>query len=148
MQEYGRALLTPAEVNQLPQDDAVLVVGGLLPYRARKVRYFLDPRFKAWRPAASGHGRGATARTGGAGAVRLGGACRGVAARGVSVFCAAQASSEPALSDTDAPAAEPSDPAGESAWASFFASEDGLPSEDEQLDSVDVASSNRKDLPL
>ena len=44
--EYGRPLLTPAEVNQLPQDDGILVVGGLLPYRARKVRYFLDPRFK------------------------------------------------------------------------------------------------------
>jgi type IV secretion system protein VirD4 len=44
-QEYGRPLLTPAEVNQLPQDDGILLVGGLLPYRARKVRYFLDPRF-------------------------------------------------------------------------------------------------------
>jgi hypothetical protein len=33
-------------VNQLPQDDGILLVGGLLPYRARKVRYFLDPRFK------------------------------------------------------------------------------------------------------
>ncbi len=44
--EYARALLTPAEVNQLPQDDGILLVGGLLPYRARKVRYFLDPRFK------------------------------------------------------------------------------------------------------
>src|SRR5450432_2105548 len=45
-QEYGRPLLTPAEVNQLPQDDGILLVGGLLPYRARKVRYFLDPRFR------------------------------------------------------------------------------------------------------
>ncbi len=44
--EYGRPLLTPAEVNQLPQDDGILLVGGLLPYRTRKVRYFLDPRFK------------------------------------------------------------------------------------------------------
>jgi type IV secretion system protein VirD4 len=44
--EYGRPLLTPAEVNQLPQDDGILLVGGLLPYRARKVRYFTDPRFK------------------------------------------------------------------------------------------------------
>lgn len=44
-QEYGRPLLTPGEVNQLPFDDAILLVGGLLPYRARKVRYFLDPRF-------------------------------------------------------------------------------------------------------
>jgi type IV secretion system protein VirD4 len=45
-QEYARPLLTPAEVNQLSQDDGILLVGGLLPYRARKVRYFLDPRFK------------------------------------------------------------------------------------------------------
>jgi type IV secretion system protein VirD4 len=44
--EYGRPLLTPAEVNQLPQDEGLLLVGGLLPYRARKVRFFLDPRFK------------------------------------------------------------------------------------------------------
>jgi type IV secretory pathway TraG/TraD family ATPase VirD4 len=45
-QEYARPLLTPAEVNQLSQDDGILFVGGLLPYRAKKVRYFLDPRFK------------------------------------------------------------------------------------------------------
>ena len=45
-QEFGRPLLTPAEVNQLPEDDGILLVGGLPPYRARKVRYFLDPRFK------------------------------------------------------------------------------------------------------
>ncbi len=45
-QEYARPLLTPAEVNQLPQDDGIVLVGGLNPYRARKVRYFLDPRFK------------------------------------------------------------------------------------------------------
>jgi len=38
--------LTPAEVNQLSQDDGILLMGGLLPYRARKVRYFLDPRFR------------------------------------------------------------------------------------------------------
>ncbi|MGH7435469.1 MAG: IncP-type conjugal transfer protein TraG [Polyangiaceae bacterium] len=44
--EYGRPLLTPAEVNQLPQDEGLLLVGGLLPYRARKVRYFLDARFR------------------------------------------------------------------------------------------------------
>jgi type IV secretion system protein VirD4 len=45
-QEYARPLLTPAEVNQLSQDDGILLVGGLLPYRARKVRFFLDPRFR------------------------------------------------------------------------------------------------------
>jgi type IV secretion system protein VirD4 len=46
VQEFARPLLTPAEVNQLSQDDGLLLVGGLLPYRARKVRYFLDRRFK------------------------------------------------------------------------------------------------------
>jgi len=45
-QEFGRPLLTPAEVNQLSPDDGILLVGGLPPYRVRKVRYFLDPRFK------------------------------------------------------------------------------------------------------
>jgi type IV secretion system protein VirD4 len=52
-QEYARALLTPAEVNQLSADDAILLVGGLLPYRGRKVRYFLDRRFRGrekWPP--------------------------------------------------------------------------------------------------
>jgi type IV secretory pathway TraG/TraD family ATPase VirD4 len=38
--------LTPAEVNQLPDDDGILMVGGQLPYRARKVRYYLDRRFR------------------------------------------------------------------------------------------------------
>jgi type IV secretion system protein VirD4 len=45
-QEYARPLLTPAEVNQLSPDDGILLVGGLVPYRARKVRYYQDPRFK------------------------------------------------------------------------------------------------------
>ncbi len=45
-QEYGRPLLTAAEVTQLPADDALVLVGGLAPYRGRKVRYFTDPRFE------------------------------------------------------------------------------------------------------
>ena len=45
-QEYARPLLTPSEVNQLPPDDGLLLVGGLPPYRGRKVRYFLDSRFR------------------------------------------------------------------------------------------------------
>jgi type IV secretion system protein VirD4 len=52
-QEHARPLLTAAEVNQLPQDDAILFAGGVLPYRARKVRYFLDRRFRVragWPP--------------------------------------------------------------------------------------------------
>ena len=45
-QEFGRPLLTPGEVTQLSPDEGLLLVGGMLPYRARKVRYFLDPRFR------------------------------------------------------------------------------------------------------
>jgi len=33
-------------VMQLSPDEGLLLVGGMLPYRARKVRYFLDPRFR------------------------------------------------------------------------------------------------------
>jgi type IV secretion system protein VirD4 len=44
--EYGRPLLTPAEVLQMPPDDELLLVGGVRPYRARKIRYYLDPRFE------------------------------------------------------------------------------------------------------
>ena len=37
-QEYARPLLTASEVTQLPQDDGLLLVGGLQPYRGKKVR--------------------------------------------------------------------------------------------------------------
>jgi type IV secretion system protein VirD4 len=45
-QEYGRPLLMAGEVTQLPADDSLLLMGGSLPYRGKKVRYFLDPRFQ------------------------------------------------------------------------------------------------------
>lgn len=45
--EYGRPLLTPAEVTQLPADDVLLFAGGVPPTRARKVRYYIDPRFES-----------------------------------------------------------------------------------------------------
>ena len=45
-QEFARPLLTPSEVTQLPHDDGLLLVGGLQPYRGKKVRYFLDPRLQ------------------------------------------------------------------------------------------------------
>lgn len=44
-QEFARPLLTPDEVLRLPFDEAILLVGGQAPYRARKVMYYLDPRF-------------------------------------------------------------------------------------------------------
>jgi type IV secretion system protein VirD4 len=43
-QETARALLTPGEIMQLPPDDEIVLVSGAPPIRARKVRYYLDPR--------------------------------------------------------------------------------------------------------
>jgi len=52
-QESPRPLLTPGEILQLPGDDALLMVGGIPPYRAKKVMYYQDERFRerAWLPA-------------------------------------------------------------------------------------------------
>ena len=44
-QEHGRALLTPDEILRLPYEDALLFVGGMAPYLARKVMYYTDSRF-------------------------------------------------------------------------------------------------------
>ena len=44
-QEFSRQLLTPDEVLRLPFEDAILLVGGLPAYRAKKLMYYLDPRF-------------------------------------------------------------------------------------------------------
>ena len=46
-QETPRPLLTAGEVLQLPQDDALLLVSGTPPIRARKLRYFKDDNFLA-----------------------------------------------------------------------------------------------------
>lgn len=44
-QETARPLLTPGEVMQLPPDDELVLVSGCPPIRAKKARYFEDPRF-------------------------------------------------------------------------------------------------------
>jgi type IV secretion system protein VirD4 len=44
-QETARQLLTPGEVMQLPQRDELVLISGLAPIRATKLRYFLDPNF-------------------------------------------------------------------------------------------------------
>jgi type IV secretion system protein VirD4 len=44
-QETARQLLTPGEVMQLPPDDELVLVAGLSPIRAKKLRYYLDPNF-------------------------------------------------------------------------------------------------------
>ncbi|EIM01216.1 conjugal transfer protein TraG [Rhodanobacter thiooxydans] len=45
-QETARPLLTPGEVMQLPPDDAVVMVSGHAPIRAKKLRYYADANFK------------------------------------------------------------------------------------------------------
>jgi len=44
-QETARALLTPGEVMQLPPSDELVLVSGMAPIRARKLRYFADRNF-------------------------------------------------------------------------------------------------------
>lgn len=45
--ETARALLTPGEVMQLPPDDEIVMVAGVHPIRALKVRYYTDRRLTA-----------------------------------------------------------------------------------------------------
>jgi len=45
-QETARPLLTPGEVMQLPPDEAVVMVGGSPPVKAKKLRYYADANFK------------------------------------------------------------------------------------------------------
>ena len=44
-QETSRPLLTPGEVMQLPPSDELVLISGLAPIRARKLRYFEDHNF-------------------------------------------------------------------------------------------------------
>ncbi len=46
-QETARALLTPGEVMQLPATDELVLISGLAPIRATKLRYFEDGNFTA-----------------------------------------------------------------------------------------------------
>ncbi|MDA5193706.1 conjugal transfer protein TraG [Govanella unica] len=45
-QESARPLLTPGEVMQLPQGEELIMVSGLPPVRAKKLRYFEDANFR------------------------------------------------------------------------------------------------------
>jgi type IV secretion system protein VirD4 len=45
-QETARPLLTPGEVMQLPPDEALVLVSGLQPIKAQKLRYYEDSNFK------------------------------------------------------------------------------------------------------
>lgn len=58
-QETARPLLTPGEIMQLPPRDELVLVSGLAPIRARKLRYFEDANFTARRlPPPMLHGSG------------------------------------------------------------------------------------------
>ncbi|WPZ05335.1 conjugal transfer protein TraG [Blastomonas marina] len=43
--ETARALLTQGEIMQLPDTDEIVLLAGVHPIRARKARYYRDPRF-------------------------------------------------------------------------------------------------------
>jgi type IV secretion system protein VirD4 len=45
-QETSRPLLTPGEVMQLSPNEAIVMVSGVHPVRARKARYYEDPQFQ------------------------------------------------------------------------------------------------------
>lgn len=45
-QETSRPLLTPGEVMQLSPHEAIVMVSGMHPVRARKARYYEDPQFQ------------------------------------------------------------------------------------------------------
>jgi type IV secretion system protein VirD4 len=46
-QETARPLLTPGEIMQLPPNDELVLISGLPPIRARKVRYYEDPQLSS-----------------------------------------------------------------------------------------------------
>ncbi len=50
-QETARPLLTPGEVMQLPADEAIVMVSGTAPIRAKKLHYYRDANFSARRLA-------------------------------------------------------------------------------------------------
>lgn len=51
--EFGRPLLLPSEINRLPQDQEIILINGMFPILAQKLRYYEDARFthKLWAPA-------------------------------------------------------------------------------------------------
>jgi type IV secretion system protein VirD4 len=146
--EYARPLLTPGEVNQLPQDDGILLIGGLLPYRARKVRYFLDPRFM---------GRGGRPPPDTAEEQQRELPARVPSDWSEEVLAAEGEAAPPRASDSAhklcRPAASPSTTQGgvraaEDVWDGFFRASDDPPRSDGDPDEGDSPSTGPKDLPL
>lgn len=56
-QQTARALLTPGEVRELPPSDELVIVAGLPPIRAKKLRCYDDPTFKGCAPPTDADGR-------------------------------------------------------------------------------------------
>lgn len=56
-QQTARALLTPGEVRELPAQDELVVVAGLPPIRAKKLRFHDDPMFQSCVPPTDAEGR-------------------------------------------------------------------------------------------
>jgi len=59
--ESARALMTPGEIMQLPANEEIVMLAGVAPIRARKARYFQDPRLAARIQAPPAPGRFETA---------------------------------------------------------------------------------------
>lgn len=57
VQEIGRSLMTAEEVRTMPDDEEVIIASGMHPYRAKKVRYYLDNRFTPLYRANHGKGK-------------------------------------------------------------------------------------------
>jgi len=45
--EFGRPLLLPSEINRLPANEEIVLINGMPPILAHKIRYFADNRFKS-----------------------------------------------------------------------------------------------------
>ena len=80
-QETPRPLLTAGEVLQLPANDALVLVSGVPPIRAQKLKYYTDQNFVARRLAPPNLGSGRTADAPGARADDWSGQTRGTDAR-------------------------------------------------------------------
>ena len=55
-QELGRSLMTAEEVRSMDDSEELIIVSGMHPYKAKKVRYYLDSRFTPLYRAKNGKG--------------------------------------------------------------------------------------------
>lgn len=55
VQELGRSLMTAEEVRTMPDSDCLIISSGAHPYKAKKIRYFMDERFTRLYQDKKGH---------------------------------------------------------------------------------------------